>query len=104
MMIDADLTIPVFLVAPIGSRKTVVSRRRWKRILPQRPEGEKWATAERWEVGVPEEGFGNLASGTRCLWVLYQTGHKWAELRDAEGYAKVRAAEWERLSNKGRKL
>lgn len=94
-----DLTLPAFLVRERGPIRMPVQRH--KRMLPVRPEGSKWEAAERWEICVPDEYFGALAPGYRCI---YQPGHKWAELRDAEAYGKVRAAEWERVSNKGRKI
>lgn len=107
-MIDPG-PIPAFLLAPKGSRKVIVSRRRWAKIRVERPEGAKWEAAERWEVCIPDakeikQSMGDLAPGTRCVWVLYAEGHKWAELRDAEGYAKLPARLWEQMARKGRRI
>lgn len=69
----------------------------------QRPEGDKWLAAERWQVTLGQN-VGDIPPGTRLLWVLYADGRKWAELRDAEAYAKVPAETWARIANRGRKL
>lgn len=101
-----DLTIPDFLRS--ARRRSAPRPRRWSRMLPQRPEGEKWEHAERWEITVPvtwsDVGQSNLGigSGRRRVWVV--TGTKWAYIRDAEGHRKVPISEWERAANKGQRV
>ena len=97
--------IPAFLRGK--SPTTVVPRkRRWTRLVAQRPEGDRWAAAERWEITVPPEWsdrHGGLGSGRRYVWAL--EGRKWAYLRDNESYViQVPAADWQRAANKGRRV
>jgi hypothetical protein len=98
-----DLTIPDFLR---GSREGPKPRwtTPWKRMVAQRPDCIKWDNAERWEVTIPKTmtGAGQPAFGTRYVWVI--PGRKWTEIRDAEGYAKIATADWNRMSAKGRKV
>lgn len=106
MSSDPSLDIPAFLRASARPKTKVVFRR--KKMKPKRPEGEKWAEAERWQIIVPsvwsdkgkeKSAFG---SGYRGVWVII--GTKWVELRDAEDLIRVPRAEWERIAKKGRKL
>ncbi len=103
-----DLSPPAFLAnAP---RAPMPRARRWKKLKPRRPEGEKWIDAERWEVTFgadhsftkPNGHMGGLAAGTRCVWVI--EGTKWAALRDAEDYLKLPIAEWRLLQRHGRRV
>lgn len=104
--IPDGLEIPAFLRS--AKRASPPRERRWKRLAPRRPDGEKWEKAERWEItlGLEHSRTGSsgravgLASGTRMVWVI--EGTKWAELRDAEDFLKLPIAEWRRLQRHGR--
>jgi hypothetical protein len=103
-MEDPDNPIPAFLRGP-GTQALGPARRRWKKLTAQRPEGDRWANAERWEVYVDNSSHGamsGLGGGTRRVWVL--EGHKWAHLRDSEGYAKIAVSEWRRMARNGRSV
>jgi hypothetical protein len=97
-----DLEIPQFLRG--AKRRGAPRARKWSRMTAQRPEGEKWEAAERWEVTVPRQWSkdGSVAPGTRYLWVIEH--RTWTELRDAENYSKVPTADWQRVARKGRKV
>lgn len=93
--------IPAFLRGPRPGpkpRRAVA----WRNPRVPPPEGEKWADAERWEVNVDFHVAPTLASGTRLLYVLSRP--KWTELRDAEAYARIATADWNRMSKNGRRI
>lgn len=80
-------------------------------MVAKRPEGDKWADAEHWEVYVnhklvPQGGDADtkarIRPGTRYVWVI--PGKTWTEIRDSEAYAKIATADWNRMSAKGRKV
>lgn len=97
-----DLTIPAFLDRR-GQKSRMPRAPRWSRLpTPERPEGERWANAERWEVNVDFARCPGLSSGTRMVWVVL--GRKWAYLRDAEDSTKMHVSEWERMSRNGRRV
>lgn len=102
----SDLALPDFLRdAP---RRPMPKVRKWKKMVARRPEGEKWAEAERWEITVPaswsDRGAGTttaaFGSGRRRVWVVQ--GTKWAYIRDAEAHIKVPVSEWAQVARKGR--
>lgn len=95
-----DLAIPQFLQRT-GSAKIPRSIR-WKKMKPaQRPEGERWISAARWEVFIGEE-VPKLAVGLRIVWAV--EGRKWARLHDGHLQAKVGMREWLRLKAAGRRV
>lgn len=102
---DDGLEVPPFLrgTAPGPKPRPL----KWTRLRAERPEGAKWEAAERWQVCIPdtkEASCGDIPPGYRRVWVIYHDGLKYAELRDAEAYAKIPAAAWARIANKGRKV
>lgn len=99
-MID-DLAIPAFLDRR-GEAVRSWRSPRWRRLPPPaRPDGDRWAQAERWEVYVPAD-VPNLAVGTRRLWVV--EGRKWAYLRDAEAQARIPRPEWLRIQKTAKQV
>ena len=102
MITPDDLTFPAFL-----DRRGEVARRwrapKWGRLPPaQRPDGERWANAERWEAYVDPRIVPALAAGTRRLWVT--EGRKWAYLRDAEASARVPLGDWRRMQRTAKQI
>lgn len=78
-------------------------QRKWKRLKAERPEGEKWVEAERWEITVPpswSDMDGGLGSGRRYVWVVQ--GTKWVYIRDNEKHRRVSVIEWAPVARKGR--
>jgi hypothetical protein len=91
-----DLSIPSFL----KQRREPVKfkSRRWKRLpRPERPAGEMWSEAKRFEVFISED-VPNLAVGLRRVWVV--EGRKWARIADAEKRAKIPMSQWARMKAK----
>lgn len=85
---------------------------RWRRLPPpRRPDGDRWANAERWEVYVPQGPLSytntagracGIASGRRRVWVV--EGRKWARVADAENQVKASIADWRRMQRHGRQV
>ena len=87
-----DLAIPAFLKRERGEVQKKFRSPRWKRLpAAERPEGERWLNATRWEVTLQDE-VSQLACGRRRLWVV--EGRKWARLHDGVKTIKVPMSVW----------
>ena len=104
-MID-DLHIPAFLFR-VGPSKKVRSPR-WKKIQPiPKPTSERYEDAERWELFLEngEHYMAKLGCGLRRFWVAEdETGAKWVWLHDGETEQRMPMDDWQRLSNKARRI
>jgi hypothetical protein len=102
-----DLTIPTFLIRSGPAKK--VKERRWKK-LPKaaRPEGERWADAERWEVFITNtkaSALAKLGSGKRLVWAAEaEDGSAKMHIRDGTHEVTISMADWRLLIAKGRKV
>lgn len=97
---DHDLLIPEFLRA--AGKVRLPREPRWKKMTARpRPEGQRWETAERWEVfvGLALPG---LACGLRRLWVV--EGRKWARLHDGESQVKIPMELWRQTQRRGKQI
>jgi hypothetical protein len=93
-MLNDELMIPDFLKRTKADTKKFRAPR-WKKMpKAQKPEGERWEKAERWEVKLHDE-VPKLGSGQ---------GRKWARLADGGATVKVSMAAWSQVARHGRKL
>ncbi len=95
--VNDGLDIPDFLRRSRGDvKRTRKSPRR--KYKPARPDGERWANAERWLLHLHDE-LPDIGTGYRHVWV--STGRKWAFIANAHGRAKITVAAWNQLSKHG---
>jgi hypothetical protein len=94
-----DLAIPAFLRRPSDGKKFRAPR--WRKLVASRPEGERWATASRWEVFIDND-VPKLAVGQRLVWVV--EGRKWARLHDSEQQVKIGMRDWLRIKADARQV
>jgi hypothetical protein len=95
-----DLAIPSFL------KRTGVAKPfrapRWKKFpKAERPEGEKWTEAKRWEVHLHDE-VPKLGCGQHRIWVV--EGRRWARLSDGVAKIKVPMALWSLVRRTGKEV
>lgn len=108
MMMAASDDLPEFLKRSKGEVTKKFRAPRWKKMTrAERPKGERYEDAERYEVFIEstKSFLPKLGSGLRRLWVAEdETGARIVWLHDGETEAKLPMADWQRMSLKARRI
>ena len=97
-----DLMIPDFLKRSRGEAPKKIRLPKWKRLpKAQRPDGERWLKATRWEVHLNDE-LPKLGCGRRMVWVV--EGRRWARVADGGATVKVPMSAWALIARSGKEV